>query len=87
MYEPLGHHPWAEAYQQAVLESDSAKLSSRIETAKSAIASRVDELTALTNLAAFTAELDSMHKALQILRTLAEGSVPRRAMTLIGHRT
>lgn len=82
MCEPSEHHPWAEAYQLAVLESDSVKLSSRIETAKSAIALRIDELSELTNLAAFTPELNSMNKALQVLRLLAEHARLRKPMVL-----
>jgi len=80
--EPLQHQPWSESYQLAVVETDSDRLTSRIETAKSAIAARIAELSELPNLAGRTPELDSITHALQVLRVLAEGVAPRRTITL-----
>lgn len=80
--EPLQHQPWSEAYQLAVTESDSERLTSRIESAKSAIAARIAELSESPNLAARGPELDSITHALQVLRVLAEGARPRRTITL-----
>jgi hypothetical protein len=80
--EPLEHQPWAEAYQLAVMESDLTRLSSRIETAATAIAARIAELSELPNLASRAPELDSMNAALQVLRLLAEHAPSRKTMVL-----
>ena len=44
MTRPWEHQPWAEQYQVAVLELNTAKLSRRIEIARKAIDLRIAEL-------------------------------------------
>lgn len=80
--EPSERQPWEEAYQLAVLETDSEKLYSRIETAKSAIALRITELQESPDLAGRVPELDLLIQALQALRLLAEHAPLRRKMVL-----
>jgi hypothetical protein len=80
--EPLEYQPWTEAFRLAVSEIDAERLSSRIETAKSAIALRITELSELPNLAERAPELESMTQALQVLRVLAEHASPRKTMVL-----
>ena len=80
--EPWEHPQWEKAYQLALLEGDPTRLVSRIEVAKVAIAARIVELRELPSLAGRTAELDSIHHALQVLRLLAEHAPLRKTMVL-----
>lgn len=76
--EPLKHEPWAEAYELAVLEKDSSKLASRIQTAKTEIALRISELSEMPTLSGKRNELDSINRAIQVLRRLAEHAPLRK---------
>ena len=80
--DPSEHPQWKEAYQLAILESDSARLASLIEAAKVAIAARIVELRELPSLEGQTCELDSITHALQVLRLLAEHAPLRKTMVL-----
>jgi len=81
MPQPWKSQPWVEAYELAVLELDLAKLPSRIEAAKSVIESRVAELSGQTDLPARLPEMESIIRALQVLRLLAQHGPLRRPMT------
>jgi len=80
--EPSDGQPWEEAYQLAIEETDSRRLRSRIETAKSAIALRIAEIQELPDLEGQVTELDSLTKALNVLRLLAEDAPLRRMMVV-----
>lgn len=70
MPQPWKPQPWVEAYEIAISELDLALLPSRIETAKSVIGSRIAELSnrTKTNLTSRLPEMDSLIRALQVLR-------------------
>lgn len=80
--KPSERQPWEEAYQLAVLETDTERLRSRIETAKSAIALRLAEIQELPDVEGQARELDSLTKALNVLRLLAEHAPLRRKMVV-----
>lgn len=73
--------PWVEAYDLAVLELDLAKLPSRIEAAKVVIELRVAELSDETNLSGRLPEMESIIRALQVLRLLAQHGPLRKPMS------
>jgi hypothetical protein len=71
-----------EAIDSAVLETDSTKLFSQIETAKRAIALRITELSELPSLEGLAGEIVSINRALQVLRLLEEHAPLRKRMVL-----
>lgn len=81
MPQPWKSQPWVEAYDLAVLEVDLTKLPSRIATAKTVIELRFAELSNRTNLPGRFPEMESIIRALQVLRLLTEHG-PLRKPTL-----
>ena len=73
---------WVEAFDSAILETDSTKLFSQIETAKRAIALRITELSELPSLEGLAGEIVSINRALQVLRLLEEHAPLRKRMVL-----
>jgi len=72
MPQPWKSQPWVEAYDLALLEFDLTKLPSRIEAAKSVIELRVAHLSDQINLTGRLPEMESLIRALQVLRLIAE---------------
>jgi hypothetical protein len=62
---------WIEPYRLALMETNAAKMPDRIETAKAAIKSRIEELTRSVDGAA---ERDALMDALNALRFLTQES-------------
>ena len=80
MPQPWKSQPWVEAYDLAVLEVDLAKLPSRIEAAQSVIELRVAELSNQSYLEGRLPEMESIIRALQVLRLLAQHGPLRKPM-------
>lgn len=70
MPQPWTSQPWVEAYDLAISECDLATLPSRIETAKSVIGLRIAELSDRANLTSRLPEMNSLIRALHVLRGL-----------------
>lgn len=74
--EPFEDKPWAEAVNRVLSEKDSSKAGFRIETAKSAIALRLAELSELPDPTRWRREINAINHAIDFLGELiaeAEG--------------
>jgi hypothetical protein len=71
MTEPWEEQPWIEPYRLALVETNPSKMLDRIETAKAAIKSRIEELTRFVDGAA---ERGALMDALNALRFLTQES-------------
>jgi len=74
--EPFEHQPWAEAVTRVLSEKDSSKAGFRIENAKTAIASRLAELSELPDPTRWRKEIKAISHAIDFLGELiaeAEG--------------
>ncbi len=67
---PIALQPWAEAVRRVFSEENSSKLTSRVDSAHLAIASRIAELSALSDLSPFREEIHAINQALNFLQEL-----------------
>jgi len=67
---PFAHQPWAEAVKRVFSEENSLKLTSRVDSAHLAIASRIAELSPLSDLSLFREEIHAINQALDFLQEL-----------------
>jgi len=65
--ESFEHQPWAEAVNRVLSEKDSSKVGFCIETAKTAIALRLNELSELPNPANWRREINAINHAIDFL--------------------
>ena len=68
MSRPWERQPWADPYRAAILEFDTARLSTRVEVARKAIDLRIAELWCTRQKD--TGEMDALQDALHVLRLL-----------------
>lgn len=68
--EPFENQPWAEAFNLVLSEVDSSRLTSRVESAHLAIASRIAELSQLSDLKQWHTEIEAINRALDFLQEL-----------------
>ena len=80
--ELLEHQPWTEAYQLALLETDLSKRAHLVERAALEITIRVAQLSKLPSFEGKSLELDSIIKALEVLRMLVQRSEPSTTMVM-----
>jgi hypothetical protein len=65
--KPWEQQPWVDSYRLALIETNAAKMPARIEAAKAAVKSRIDELGRSVDGAAERAVLMDAMNALRLL--------------------
>jgi hypothetical protein len=74
MSQPIFPHEWRILYAAAMLESDHTQLQHRVEKADAAIQSRLMELP---DISSGQSEMKELQSALNYLRRLKNGSMPK----------